>query len=59
MEERERRHQLLAMLDQADASLARGDAIPITAQSMKALAEDVKQQGRPRLSAERHRTTSR
>lgn len=57
-EERERRRlEILAMLDEADASLARGEGIPITEESMKALAEDVKQRGRLRLVAER--STSR
>lgn len=59
-EERERRRlAILAMLDEADASLARGEGIPITEESMRALAEDVKQEGRRRLAAERQRTTSR
>lgn len=59
-EERERRRlELLAMLDEADTSLARGEGIPITEESMRALAEDVKQQGRRRLAAERERPTSR
>ncbi|MBI3049205.1 MAG: type II toxin-antitoxin system ParD family antitoxin [Acidobacteria bacterium] len=59
-EERERRRlEILAMLDEADASLARGEGIPITEESMRALAEDVKQQGRRRLAAERKRATSR
>jgi putative addiction module CopG family antidote len=53
-EERERRRlEILAMLDEADASLARGEGIPITDESMKTLAEDVKQQGRRRLAGER------
>ena len=53
-EERERRRlEILAALDEADASLARGEGIPITEESMKALAEDVKQRGRLRLAAER------
>lgn len=52
-EERERRRvEILAMVDEAEASLARGDGISITEQSMKALAEDVKQRGRHRLPAE-------
>ena len=59
-EERERRRlEILAMLDEADASLARGEGIPITEESMRALAEDVKQEGRRRLAADRQRTTSR
>lgn len=53
-EERERRRlEILASLDEAEASLARGEGRPITEESMKALAEDVKQRGRRRLAAER------
>ena len=53
-EERERRRlEIVAMLDEADASLARGEGIPITEESMKALAEDVKARGRERLAAAR------
>lgn len=52
-EERERRRlEILAALDEADASLARGEGIPITDESMKALAEDVKQRVRRRIAAE-------
>ena len=42
----------LGMLDDADASLARGEGMPISEASMKALAEDVKQKGRRRLAIE-------
>lgn len=53
-EERERRRaEILAALDEADASLARGEGRPITQESMQALAEEVKQRGRRRLAAER------
>ena len=53
-EERERRRlEILAMVDEADASLARGEGIPITEESMKALAEDIKQRLRRRIDAER------
>ena len=53
-EQRERRRfEVVAMLDEADASLARGEGREITEQSMKALAEEVKQRGRQRLAAER------
>lgn len=53
-EERERRRlELVAMLDEADASLSRGDGREITEQSMKTLADEVKQRGRRRLAAER------
>ena len=55
-EERERgRLEILAALDEADASLARGEGIPITEESMKALADDIKQRGRRRLAADRTR----
>jgi len=54
-EERERRRlEILASLDEAEASLARGEGRPIAEDSMKALAEDVKQRGRARLAAERN-----
>lgn len=54
-EERERKRlEILASLDEAEASLARGEGRPITEESMKALAEDVKQRGRRRLAAERN-----
>jgi putative addiction module CopG family antidote len=53
-EKRERRRlKILAALDEADASLARGEGRLITDDSMKALAEDVKQRGRRRLESER------
>ncbi len=52
-EERERRRvEILAALDEADASLARGEGRPITEDSRMALAEDIKQRGRKRLAAE-------
>jgi putative addiction module CopG family antidote len=52
-EERERRRvELLAALDEADASLARGEGRVITPESMRTLAADVKQRGRRRLDAE-------
>ncbi len=52
-EERERgRAEILAALDEADTSLARGEGRPITEESMKALAEEVKQMGRKRLAAD-------
>lgn len=51
-EERERRRlEILASLDEAEASLAHGEGRPITEESMKALAEDVKQRGRARLAS--------
>jgi putative addiction module CopG family antidote len=52
-EERERRRiEILAALDEADASLARGEGISITEESMKAVADDVKQRVRRRIAAE-------
>jgi Arc/MetJ-type ribon-helix-helix transcriptional regulator len=54
-EERERRRlEILVSLNEAEASLARGEGRRITEESMKALAEDVKQRGRTRLAAERN-----
>jgi Arc/MetJ-type ribon-helix-helix transcriptional regulator len=52
-EERERRRvEILAAVDQAEASLARGEGRIITQQSMQELAADVKRRGRARLAAE-------
>ena len=52
-EERERkRAEFLATLDDAKASLARGEGRVITQESMRELAEEVKQRGRARLAAE-------
>ncbi len=51
-EERERRRlEILAAVDEAEASLARGEGRPITQESMRGLAESVKQRGRARLAA--------
>jgi antitoxin ParD1/3/4 len=51
-EQRERsRMEILAALDAAEASIARGEGIEITEESMKELAEKVKQRGRARLLA--------
>jgi Arc/MetJ-type ribon-helix-helix transcriptional regulator len=53
-EERERaRAQLLAAVDVAEASLARGEGRAITEQSMREVAEAVKQRGRICLAAEK------
>jgi Arc/MetJ-type ribon-helix-helix transcriptional regulator len=53
-EERERtRAEFLATLDDAKASLERGEGIVVTRQSMRELAEDVKHRGRARLAAKR------
>jgi putative addiction module CopG family antidote len=52
-EEKERnRAEILAAVDTADASLARGEGRTITAESMQQLADEVKQRGRARLAAE-------
>ena len=52
-EERERtRAEILAAVDEAEASLARGKGRIITQESMHELAEEVKRRGRARLAAE-------
>ena len=52
-EERERtRAEILAAVDEAEASLARGEGRIITQESMRELAREVKQRGRARLAAE-------
>ncbi len=57
-EERERqRTEFLLTLDAAKASLARGEGRIITQESMRQLAQEVKERGRARLLAEL--TTSR
>lgn len=52
-EERERtRAEILAAVNEAEASLACGEGRIITQESMHELAEQVKQRGRARLAAE-------
>ena len=52
-EDRERkRAEFLATLDDAKASLSRGESRTITRESMRELAEDVKRRGLARLAAE-------
>jgi len=52
-EERERtRAEILAAVNEAESSLARGEGRIITQESMRQLAEQVKQRGRARLAAE-------
>jgi putative addiction module CopG family antidote len=52
-EERERRRlEIVGMVDEAEASLARGEGREITEQSMSALAEDVKHRMRRRITSE-------
>lgn len=56
-ERRERRRlEIIAMIEEAEASLARGEGIEITEESMKALAEEAKQRLRRRIVAERSTT---
>lgn len=57
-EERERRRlEILAMLDEADQSFARGEGIPVTEQSVKILVEEAKQRLRRRIEVERSPTS--
>jgi Arc/MetJ-type ribon-helix-helix transcriptional regulator len=52
-EERERtRAEILASVDTAEGSLARGEGRAIAPESMKQLADNVKQRGRARVAAE-------
>jgi len=53
-EERERtRAEILVAVNEAEASIARGEGRVITQQSMRDLAAEVKQRGRDRLAAEK------
>ena len=52
-EERERRRvEFRATIDEARASLARGEGRPVTQESMRALTAEVRERGRARLIAE-------
>jgi putative addiction module CopG family antidote len=52
-EERERtRAEILAAVDEAEASLAHREGRIITQESMRALAEEVRRRGRARLAAD-------
>ena len=52
-EERERaRAEILAAVDMAETSLARGEGRPITPESMRELADEVQQRGRTRFESE-------
>ena len=52
-EERERtRAEILAAVDEAEASLAQGEGRIVTQESMHELAEEVKRRGRVRLATE-------
>jgi putative addiction module CopG family antidote len=53
-EERERRRlEIIAMIDEADASLARGEGRVFTKETIPALIEEAKQRLRQRLEAQR------
>ena len=50
-EGRERtRAEILSAIDEAEASIARGDVRPVTEQTMRDLADDVKCRGREQLA---------
>jgi Arc/MetJ-type ribon-helix-helix transcriptional regulator len=55
VERERRREEILVAIDEAEASLARGEDIIITKPSMRELAEDVKHRGRVRLAEEEKR----
>ena len=52
IERERRREELLAAIDEADASLARGEGRAVTRESMRELAEEVHQRGIARLKRE-------
>ena len=52
VERERRRKEILAAIDQAEASLARGEGRVITRESMRELAEEVHQRGMARLAAD-------
>jgi putative addiction module CopG family antidote len=52
-EERERRRaEILSAVDEAEASVGCGEGRPITQESMRVLAEDVKRRGRARFGVD-------
>jgi putative addiction module CopG family antidote len=53
IERERRREELLAALDQAEASVARGEGITLTKESMRELVADVKRRGRERIAAKK------
>ncbi|HYZ40988.1 MAG TPA: hypothetical protein VE687_10220 [Stellaceae bacterium] len=53
VERERRREEILAAIDEAEASLARGEGLIITEASMRELAEDVKRRGRAQLAEEK------
>ena len=52
IERERRREELLAMIDAADAAVARGETITVTKEAIGDLIEGVKRRGRARLAAE-------
>ena len=52
VERARRRAEILAAIDTAQASIARGKGIEITQESMRVLAEEIKRQSRLRAAAE-------
>jgi Arc/MetJ-type ribon-helix-helix transcriptional regulator len=50
IERERRREEILAAIDEAEQSLVGGEAIPITEQSLRDLADDVKRRGRARAA---------
>ena len=55
IERERRREEMLAALDEGEASLAGGEGIVITKESMRQLVDDVKRRGRERLAARKKR----
>lgn len=53
IERERRREELLAMIDAADAAVARGETITVTKESIGDLIEGVKRRGRARLAGEK------
>ncbi len=51
VERERRRDEILAAIDEAEASLARGEGRAITRESMRELAEEVHQRGLARMAA--------
>ena len=51
IERERRREEILTAIDEAEASIGRGEGIPITERSIRELAEDVKRRGRARSRA--------
>jgi len=55
-EERERKRvEILSAIDEAEASLVKGEGREITSNSARQLANDVKRRGRERLASKEHR----